>query len=508
MMATQSVSKAVLLSELMHGLTDLAVSANVIVKGVSIDSRQVGDGYLFIAYQGTSVNGCDYIENAIKAGAVAIVWDAVGNVVPMQVARYLGERSAVQIIPVTDLRRHAGEIASRFYGNPSASMNVIGVTGTNGKTSCSHFLSQVLNKTSSCGLIGTLGYGLVDELTDIGMTTPDPVTLQLCLSELEVANASNVVMEVSSHALDQDRISGTHINVAVFTNLSRDHLDYHGDMQAYGQAKKKLFDLQSVEIAVVNLDDEFGRQLADSLVEGKRCITYGLTFSGTLPDVYASAIDLHADGMDITLQTRWGTGSLHSELLGRFNVSNLLAVAAVLLASEYDFEEVLKLLAEIKSVPGRMQHYGGDENATIVIDYAHTPDALDQVLATLREHCSGDLWCVFGCGGDRDKGKRSEMGEIAARYADRIIVTDDNPRFESAGMIVDDILQGTGQSKKVDVIHDRSRAIEKAVADARVGDVVLVAGKGHELYQVIADNRIPFSDHEQVLYQIRARKNR
>ena len=507
MMATRSESTSVLLSELLHGLADSGVTGNVVIRGVSVDSRQVGEGFLFVAYPGTRVNGCDYIDDAIKAGAVAIVWDAVGNVVPMQVARYMGERSTVQVIPVKNLRQHAGEIASRFYGEPSARMNVIGVTGTNGKTSCSHFLSQVLNKSSSCGLIGTLGYGLVDELTDVGMTTPDPVTLQSCLNELQMANASNVVMEVSSHALDQDRISGTDIDVAVFTNLSRDHLDYHGDMQTYGQAKKKLFDLSSVETVVLNVDDEFGRELSETLVEGKRCITYGMNSSEVLPDVFAAAIELHADGMDITLQTRWGTGSVHSELLGRFNVSNLLAVAAVLLAGDYEFDDVLKHLAEIKAVPGRMQQFSDDESATIVIDYAHTPDALDQVLQTLKEHCSGELWCVFGCGGDRDKGKRSEMGRIVSSYADRIIVTDDNPRFESAGMIADDILQGIDQPELVEVIHDRRRAIEQAVTNAKAGDVVLIAGKGHELYQVIADNRIPFSDCEQVLFQLQMRKS-
>lgn len=502
MMARQQVRQSIALSFLLDGIADVSSSQERDVYGVSIDSRKVKDGDVFIAYMGDRVNGCEYIEDAINAGAAAVLWDSAQTVVPLQIAKYMDAKSSVTVIAIDNVRRFAGEIAAKFHGYPSREMNVIGITGTNGKTSCSHFLSQVLNNESPTGLVGTLGYGIYGALEETGMTTPDPVTLQTCLKTLSDAGVRNVVMEVSSHALEQDRITGTDINVAVFTNLSRDHLDYHDNMDAYGRAKKKLFDMASVETVVINVDDEFGRQLVQSVAPGKQCISYGCSIADPMPVVYASVIEYAVDGVSIDIETPWGTGCVHSGLLGSFNVSNLLAVVSSLVACGMDFNDALAQAEGIMPVPGRMQTLGGDGSALFVVDYAHTPDALDQALSTLKKHCSGRLWCVFGCGGDRDKGKRAQMGEIATRLADVVVITDDNPRFESPGMITDDILQGVSDESKVELIHDRSRAIQKAVSEATSEDVVLVAGKGHENYQLIGKNKIPFSDKGEIESQL------
>ncbi len=511
MMAIKMSQTARSLSQLLQGLVDVSAENNRNVTDLAIDSRHVKPGDLFIAYQGLNVNGSDYVNDAIAAGAVAVIWEPVSNIVPLQFAKYLQPGSGVSVFALKNLKAHVGEIASRFYGQPSRKMFIFGVTGTNGKTSCCHFLSQALNNESPCGLIGTLGYGLYGDLKETNMTTPDPVSLQRHFKELQIAGAKNVAMEVSSHALDQDRVAGSEIDVAVFTNLSRDHLDYHRDIEAYGQAKKKIFDLPSVKTAIINADDAFGRQLLKNVSASKNCISYGMQANGARPDVYASEINLSMDGVSFKVATPWGNGELKSKLLGRFNVNNLLAVLSSLLVKGVSFEIALDLLQRVNTVPGRMERFAGDERKPlVVIDYAHTPDALQQVLLTLREHVKGNLICVFGCGGDRDKGKRPLMGEIATQYADNVVITDDNPRHESPEEIINDILGETFgkaiDSKKVLVIHDRAAAIQEAITVAGPGDIVLVAGKGHEAYQLIGDEKTPFSDRDHVLRLLKIQK--
>ncbi|NOX42208.1 MAG: UDP-N-acetylmuramoyl-L-alanyl-D-glutamate--2,6-diaminopimelate ligase [Gammaproteobacteria bacterium] len=504
MMAIKISQTARSLSKLLNGIVEVTPVNNRNVTGISSDSRRVKPGDLFIAYQGLNVNGSDFVDDAIAAGAVAVIWESVSNVVPLQFAKYLKPDSGVSVFALKNLKELVGVIASRFYGEPSRKMFIFGVTGTNGKTSYCHFISQVLNNESPCGLIGTLGYGIYGDLKETNMTTPDPVSLQLYLKEIRDAGAENVAMEVSSHALDQNRIAGSDIDVAVFTNLSRDHLDYHSDMDAYGQAKQKIFELPSVKSAIINTDDEFGRQLLANMSGRKKCISYGMQIIETRPDVYASEINLSMQGVSFKVETPWGNGLLKSKLLGRFNVNNLLAVLSSLLVKGLPFDVTLDRLQRINTVPGRMERFTSEQTACplVVIDYAHTPDALRQVLITLRDHVKGKLVCVFGCGGDRDKGKRPLMGKISTEFADEVFITDDNPRYEAPEKIINDILSGvlnaTMESKKVKVIHDRAKAIHKAVTTAEPDDIVLVAGKGHEVYQQIGKEKISFSDREQV----------
>jgi len=510
MMAVKISQTARTLARLLKGLVDVSAENNKTVTDVSSDSRNVKPGDLFLAYKGLSVNGVDFVSDAVSAGAIAVIWEPHSNVIPMQFARYLKADSGIAIFALKGLKQQVGEIASRFYGRPSEKMFVFGVTGTNGKTSFCHFLSQALNNKSSCGLIGTLGYGLYGKLTETNMTTPDPIRLHQCFKELFVAGAKNVAIEVSSHALDQDRVAGTVIDVAVFTNLSRDHLDYHGDIDAYGQAKQKIFDMPGIKTAIVNNDDSFGRVLIEKLSSRKNidCISYGMQDNNGLPNVYASEINLSLHGLDFKVETPWGNGDVKSKLLGRFNVNNLLAVLTSLLVHGMAFDSALAQLQLVETVPGRMEKFpANEENPLVVVDYAHTPDALKQVLLTLREHVKGNVVCVFGCGGDRDKGKRPMMGNIATQYADRIVVTDDNPRHESPEEIINGILSeafGNGMdTKNVLVIHDRAKAIREAISAAGRDDVVLIAGKGHETYQITGDKKKPFSDREQVMNSLK-----
>ncbi|MGA7801434.1 MAG: UDP-N-acetylmuramoyl-L-alanyl-D-glutamate--2,6-diaminopimelate ligase, partial [Gammaproteobacteria bacterium] len=410
----------------------------------------------------------------------------------------------VPMVSVENLGRRAGTIAARFFDHPSAELRVIGVTGTDGKTSCSHFIAQALDgDTVPCGLIGTLGYGRYGHLESGLHTTPDAITLQSELARLRDLGAQRVVMEVSSHALHQNRIDAVAIETAVLTNLGRDHLDYHSDLSGYAEAKRRLFRHPGLRHAVLNIDDPFGCELLASLDGNVQPVLYGF---GTPPAtsglqmVRGSALQMDTDGLRMQIDGSWGSGQLSSGLLGRFNGSNLLAAAAVLLVSGMPFQQVLSRLAATRTVAGRMERVGdGPGRPLVVVDYAHTPQALEHVLTALRAHCDGALWCVFGAGGDRDRGKRPLMGEAAERLADHLVVTDDNPRHEDATQIVVDILAGLQDPDAAYVERDRARAIGLAIGQARPGDVVLVAGKGHETYQQIGDRRLPFSDREQVL---------
>jgi len=419
--------------------------------------------------------------------------------------------ASVLVVAVPELTAQAGFIADRFFGAPSARLAVTGITGTNGKTTSAWLLAAALSASGrSCAYLGTLGSGLPGHVVAGTHTTPDAVTLHRQLAGLRDAGALAVAMEVSSHALDQQRCNGVRFQVAVFTNLSRDHLDYHGDMQAYAAAKSALFDWPTLTARVINVDDPLGLELAARAPPGTMLIVTGRRSDPAtrVPGarfIRAARCVHEPRGLVVSLETSWGAAQLHSGLLGDFNVDNLLTVLGVLLASGQQLEPACALLAGCEAPPGRMQLAGGGDQPLAIVDYAHTPDALENALKAARAHCTGRLLCVFGCGGERDRGKRAQMGRIAESLADLVYVTDDNPRGEDAQRIVADILAGLQQPQRAQVDHDRAATITAALAAALPGDVVLVAGKGHEDYQLIGTERRAFSDLAQVRAALAAR---
>jgi UDP-N-acetylmuramoyl-L-alanyl-D-glutamate--2,6-diaminopimelate ligase len=447
------------------------------------DSRRVQPGDIFVAYPGERVDGRDFIAHAVSAGAAAVLWESDGYQWTPQ--------CAAPNIDVRGLRVLAGEIAGELAGNPSRELWMVGVTGTNGKTSCSQWIAAALTQLGRpTAVVGTLGHGFPGALTALANTTPDAIALHSMLRHYRDKGAQCAAMEVSSHGLAQDRLSGVRFDVALFTNLTRDHLDYHGDMRSYGEAKARLFDWPGLACAVINIDDEFGRRLVARLEGGEtQIITYGLA-GGTIA---GHRLDLDRFGLELEIRTPWGAGKLTSRLLGAYNAANLLGVLGVLLASDVSLQPALDVLAQLLPVEGRMQALGGGDQPLVVVDYAHTPDALEQVLIALRAHLrSGKLVLVFGCGGDRDRGKRPAMGEIASRLADRVVVTSDNPRSEQPQSIIDQIVAGARGA--VRCIPDRAAAIATAIREAESDDVILLAGKGHERWQEIGSTRLPFSD--------------
>ncbi len=482
------------LDELLAGLTDTEV-APVEITSVTLDSRRAGPGTLFVAVPGGRCDGRDFIAAALEAGAAAVAYEPSPGFHP--------PRSDRPCIAIEGLRERAGEIASRLHGHPSRRLAVVGVTGTNGKSSCTHFLAHAFTALGQpCAVVGTLGNGLWGDLEETTHTTPDAPTLQALLARFVEAGAERVAMEVSSHALDQGRVAGVTFDTALFTNLSRDHLDYHGDMASYGRAKAALFAIPGLRRAVVNADDPFGRELLETLARRRvPTIAYGLEgVAAPLPEgiePLAGRVHCHSAGLRLEVEWNGEKAVIESPLLGRFNGANLLGALGVLLGAGVALEQAARALSQVRGVAGRMEPFGGGEAPLVVVDYAHTPDALEQVLLALRAHCQGALWLVFGCGGERDEGKRPLMGAVAARHADHVVVTDDNPRHEDPERIVAQIRAGMAGSE-ARVIHDRERAIAHAITRARAGDVVLVAGKGHERDQQIGDRRRPFSDRDTV----------
>ena len=469
------------------------------VTGLALDSRRVRPGDVFLALAGRRSHGMEYADAAIAAGAAAVLWET-GEAAPAAAGlawRQAPDGRRVPLVPVAGLSARAGLLADHFYGRPSADLFVAGVTGTNGKTTVTQLVAAAMGE-GACGVVGTLGHGLPPALEPSGHTTPDPVTLHRWLAQMREAGARAVAMEVSSHALDQDRAAGVRFDCAVLTNLTHDHLDYHGDMAAYQAAKGRLFRVPGLRHAVVNTDDPFGRRLLCMLPPGVEPVTYGLGTEAALPTLYGHGLRADETGLRLEVDTAWGTGTLVSPLLGRFNAANLLAALGVLLLSGMPLAEALERLGRVRGVPGRMECFGGGDRPLVVVDYAHTPDALHNVLAALRHHCRGRLWCVFGCGGERDRAKRPRMGAIAERLADHVVLTDDNPRGEDPVSIIEEIQSGMADPDAAYVERDRGRAIARAVAGARPGDVVLVAGKGHEDYQLAGGERRPFSDPAQV----------
>jgi len=469
---------------------ELLARLSVSPRGITTDSRRVREGDVFAAYRGQAADGRAFIPDAIARGADAVLWDAFGF-------RW-NSAWGVANTAVDDLKSKLGAIADVVYGHPSRSLWVVGVTGTNGKTSCAHWIAQCLDACGRpAGIIGTLGNGLVGALAPSVNTTPDAARVHETLAQFRDAGAKAVAMEVSSHALDQGRVNAVEFDVALFTNLTRDHLDYHGTMAAYGTAKARLFAWPGLTAAVVNADDAFGQSMAEA-ARGRRqkVLTYGLTNA----DIVASRIAVTQAGIELSVATPWGRGEVAPKVFGTFNVSNVLGVLGALLASGVKQDDALAALSRITAPPGRMQRLGGGFAPLVVVDYAHSPDALDKVLTALRPAVvdPGELICVFGCGGDRDAGKRPDMGRIAATLADRVIVTSDNPRREDPAAIAADIVRGIREAGRSQFSQelDRAAAIRTAVAGARAGDVVLIAGKGHEDYQETNGVRTHFSDAE------------
>ncbi len=477
------------LSELLAGYA--AVEQDVMLQCITADSRAVKPGDAFFACKGHQTDGRQYIEQAIQQGAAAVIAEMDEQPIAKQ---------AVPIISISNLSQQLGFLAARFYGNPSRHMQIIGVTGTSGKTSCVQLLTYALSQLGiSCGYIGTLGYGLNNKHNETKHTTPDAVNLQRMLAELQSQGAKAVAMEVSSHALMQGRLQGVHFDIGVFTNLSHEHLDYHGDMESYAAAKYRLFNMPEMQTAIINADDHYGRQWLKQLPANLKVYAYTTSPKVVMDNIpllaaHDSKLSLH--GIEAGLSTPWGQGKLRSRLLGRFNLSNLLAVLAVLGAMDIDLQEALAAVADLPEVCGRMNCMGGGDKPLVVVDYAHKPDALAKVLQILREHCQGKLWCVFGCGGERDRAKRPLMGEIAERFAEYIVLTNDNPRGEDPSEIMAEIQQGITKAAWVKVEPDRGKAIAYAIQQAQPSDIVLIAGKGHEDYQIIGDKKLAFSDIE------------
>ncbi|HKM36328.1 MAG TPA: UDP-N-acetylmuramoyl-L-alanyl-D-glutamate--2,6-diaminopimelate ligase [Thiopseudomonas sp.] len=464
--------------------------SSTLIRELTLDSRKVRPGDLFLAVDGTQQDGRDYIGDAIARGAAAVVYEA-GDALPMHDSEAL-------LLPVQGLQAQLSEIAGRFYGEPSRGMRVVAVTGTNGKTSVTQLLAQASDLLGQhCGLIGTLGSGFYGHLTLGHYTTPDPLTVQATLADLKNAGAKLVAIEVSSHGLAQHRINAVNVSVAVLTNLTRDHLDYHGSMQAYADAKARLFSWPGLRATVLNIDDAFGRELAEQQAATTRLITYSVSDSSA--SIYCRNVRFSHTGIQAEVVTAQGEGNLSSTLIGRFNLSNLLAVIGALLALGYSLEQALSVMDKVQGPAGRMQVLGGQQQPLVVVDYAHTPDALEQVLTALRPHVAADgrLLCLFGCGGERDKGKRPLMAEVVERLADVAVVTDDNPRGEDPAAIRAEILAGFSSDAGVSEVNERGTAIAQLIAQAHPHDVILLAGKGHEDYQEIQQQRQHFSDLEQ-----------
>lgn len=493
---------------------DLQKAAGIVVKGLSLDSRTITNDDLFIAVAGTASDGRQYINQAIERGAAAVLVDADDQ---WQGIRWFNQ---VPVIAIENLPQKMSAIAARFYHSPSALLRVIGITGTNGKTTCSLLLAQLfalLDKQA--GVVGTIGFGVLNSQTlaplgqqlnalqATGFTTPDAITTQRILAQLATdMPAVRVAMEVSSHSLVLGRVAAVEFSGAVFTNLTRDHLDFHGDMASYGKAKEQLLFAPKLGYALVNADDDWAKTLGDVAPSSVKVYRYSISDSSA--DIYAKDVAYGASGVTGLVVTPWGEGKLECALIGRFNLSNLLAVIGVACCEGIALAQVLNALPLLVAAPGRMQVVALEQQhqpISVIVDYAHTPDALENTLQALREHSAAKIWTVFGCGGNRDKNKRPLMGRIAERLSDYVIVTNDNPRTEEPSAIAAEILRGMHNAHACLVIADRAQAIDLAVQQAREGDIVLIAGKGHEDYQIFADQTLPFSDVKQARLSLQRR---
>ncbi|MBN76982.1 MAG: UDP-N-acetylmuramoyl-L-alanyl-D-glutamate--2,6-diaminopimelate ligase [Verrucomicrobiaceae bacterium] len=475
------------------------------ITGIQLDSRLVNTGDLFIACFGRSHDARNFIDQAIRKGCGAVLAEFTSGMNRLEV------RANVPIIGVENLSKKVSEIASRFYHHPSSQLKVIGITGTNGKTSCSKFIATALQKLGyRCGMMGTLGCGVPDALEKTLLTTPDAVLAQRQLAQMVSKNCEHVAMEVSSVGLDQKRVEAIRFDTAVFTNLTRDHLDYHKTMSEYAESKRKLFQWPGLKSAVLNLDDEFSLSLINSIRKEVEIFTYSV--SNRNASVYSESLTFSKSWYSALVNTPFGCKKLSGELLGRFNFSNVLAVIATIISlmarensGRIDLAKIIDSISSLSSADGRMEIVNSPNEITTIVDYAHTPDSLKNALETLKCHSKGEIWCVFGCGGNRDEGKRPIMGEIAELFADHIVITDDNPRNEPGDRIVSQILSGIQTHHNVSIIRNRAKAISHVIASASPADLILIAGKGHETYQEISGRRVIFSDKAHAKSALKAR---
>lgn len=475
-------------------LEQVDASSTVLISNVTNNSCAVSKNTLFLAYKGEKVDGRKFIVDAIAKGACAIGYEPSDDFVLPEVK--------IPCIAINNLKIKQADIAARFYDFPSQKLSVIGVTGTNGKTSVTHFIAQAL---SHCGVIGTIGYGFLPTIKKLINTTPDGLHLQKIFSEMLSQGATTVAMEVSSHALAQQRVNNVLFHTAVFTNLTQDHLDFHHTMENYRDAKALLFQQSGLRNAVINIDDETGKYFVEALQKpsgsaGTNVITYSLCDKSA--DISVLKCTPTQKGFDLHIKTPWGVGEFHLNLIGEFNIANALAVIGVLGIFNMPLENILKKMSQLKTVAGRMQLFQIKNSPHVIVDYAHTPDALEKALHSVRKHCAGKLICIFGCGGDRDKTKRSKMGFIADQLADDIVITNDNPRSENPEIIAQEILNGVKNKNKFEIELDRAKAIACAIQNAQQNDWILIAGKGHETEQVMRDQTLHHSDIECVLAQV------
>jgi UDP-N-acetylmuramoyl-L-alanyl-D-glutamate--2,6-diaminopimelate ligase len=488
------------LRDLLEGIAD---APDIDILGISSNSETLRPGDVFFALAGQSSHGLDYVGEALRAGVRAVVWDASADVVAP-------DHPDVPMIPVAGLTRHIGEIANRYFDSPSSMMKVAGVTGTNGKTTVSFLIAQCMQMLgNTCAYIGTLGFGIGELDSDNEMTTPACIDLHKKLAAFRDAGAGHAAVEVSSHALQQDRINGVHFDSAIFTNLSRDHIDYHGSMRAYGEIKAKLFLHRDVEHRIVCMDTEFGQELADRC--GDNVVTVSTRFdrlANGRPFVFVRSVVATEAGSNIAVDSSWGPFEFQLPMPGSFNVANAISVLGLLLSWNVPVLQACEVIGKVSAPPGRMQRVADSMAPGVYVDYAHTPAGIEAALRSLRTHCKKTLWCVFGCGGDRDRGKRPLMGRTAARLADRVIVTNDNPRSELPGNIIAEIMRGIGAMAGAIAIEDRATAIAYAIREAGDDDIVLIAGKGHENYQLIGGERLAFSDYDTALANVFVRRNK
>jgi len=489
---------AITLKQLLASYLATEFLPDIDVLGLTLDSRCVEDGFVFVALEGKFEHGLAYAEVALNQGAAAILYDADCDQYCQQILSKLMPRSVC--VPIRDLQNKLGEMANQFYAKPSEQMFVTGITGTDGKTSVSHFIAQAMNNAhGAAAVIGTLGNGAINTLTESMHTTPDVIRLHAILADLKQQDIGNVSIEVSSHGLDQKRSANVDFNVAVLTNFTRDHLDYHGDINSYKQAKKKLFAENAEKTFVLNIDDDLGAELYSEYGKKDNIWLYGLTESKARQShlyVYASHIRNETNGTSFMLHSSMGESDVNIQLIGEFNVYNALACFSVLLENNINFNIAIRYIEKLSTVPGRMELIVNAQKPSVVIDYAHTPEALNQALINVRKHTNGKVICVFGCGGDRDAGKRPLMGEVAESLSDLIFITNDNPRTESPENIIDDIKQGLSNPVQLIVEMDREKAIQQAISLATKNDLILIAGKGHEQYQIIKNQKNAFSDKD------------
>ena len=504
----QSTSPFLTLSELLHPFVELPKKFDREVWGIATDSRHVKPGYVFIAHKGYGkYDGRDFISDALSCGAVAIISELsleqdtkTAMLMPAQ-----KKNALVPHIQLSKLTSIIGHIASKFYQQPSRQMQMFGVTGTNGKTTITTLLARTLNKLSlKTAQIGTHGQGVDDKrLNFTGVTTPGPVDLQAMLAGMRDDSCEAVAMEVSSHGISQHRVVGVDFDTLILSNVSRDHLDFHGSIANYRAAKRRFLTEYTARHLVVNLDDSLGKEVCRNYQGTAEIIGYTLQNASDLyfeNTLRAHQIESGLEGISMLVSFKDITCKLKTRLVGTFNAYNLMAIIASLLTMDFELEQIVDALRDCQPVVGRMEVFGGGDKPLVVVDYAHTPAALEEVLLSLQRYCERKLICVFGCGGNRDKGKRRLMGQVAERYADHIIITDDNPRFESSQSIVADILKGVLCPWAVQTIHDRSEALVEAITSAHAGDVVLIAGKGHENYQIVGNERTAFCDKEKVQF--------